>query len=363
MSKKETKQGGGVLGGFALLLLGIGLLWYNEGRTVANQSTINEARKNYQDVKCEEIDSNNEGRLVATKGKIDLSEAAVLVDSTFDISAKAAKLVRTVEVYQWEESCTTDENDNKTCTYEKKWHDGLIDSSGFSQSGHDNPTSLMYDSESFVADNVKLGAFYLPEELIKSVSADKKIGNNILTEQYKNNVEGVVVVGNYLTNVSDNVPKIGDIRISYAYLDEENVSVMAVQRGASFEAFTSKKGIDVYKILKGNYTGAQILEKMTKSNNNLKWILRAVGVLLLVGAFSSIFSIITNLTDKIPLLGKVVSGATGLISGILGFALSLIVIAIAWFRFRPILSIVLLAIVVALVVFLKYYLPKIKKDK
>ena len=75
------------------------------------------------------------------------------------------------------------------------------------------------------------------------------------------------------------------------------------------------------------------------------------------------FSFITNLTDRIPVLGKIVSGATGLISTALGLGLSLIIIAIAWFRFRPILSIILLLIVAASVIFLKVYLPKIKKDK
>ena len=49
--------------------------------------------------------------------------------------AKAAKLIRTVEIYQWEESCTTDDNDKKNCTYEKVWEDRLIDSSNFETSG------------------------------------------------------------------------------------------------------------------------------------------------------------------------------------------------------------------------------------
>ena len=364
MSKKETtKKSGGILGGLLILVIGIGLLWYNEGRTVASQSTINEARKNYKDVKSDTIDDKNEGKLIATKGKLDLSEAGTLTDTTFGISAKGAKLVRTVEVYQWKESCETDDNDNKKCTYEKVWESGLIDSSEFEESGHTNPTSLLYETETFIADNVKLGSFYLPEELIRSLSTNKKKNNNNLTEEYKNNIEGIVVSGNYLTNVKDNNPEIGNIRISYSYLDEETISVMAVQSGNTFEAYTSKKGKDVYKIMKGNYTGAQILEKMTKTNNTWKWILRALGILLIISGFNSMFSFITNLTDRIPVLGKIVSGATNLISTVLGLGLSLIIIAIAWFRFRPILSIILILIVVASIVFLKVYLPKIKKDK
>ena len=356
MSKTETtKKGGGILGGLILLLVGIGILWYNEGRTVATQSTINEAKKNYTDVSSKKIDEKYDGKLIATKGKIDLSEASTPTDSTFGISAKAAKLVRTVEVYQWKENCETDDNDQKNCTYEKVWEDRLIDSSDFEKSGHDNPTTVPYESETYIADNVKLGAFTLPEELIKSLSTNKTKSNSNLTEEYTKPVEGITVSNNYLTNVKDNSPEIGNIRISFSYLTEENVSVMAVQNGDTFEAFTSKKGKDVYKILKGNYTGAQILANMAKTNKTLKWILRIVGILITISAFSSMFSFITNLTDRIPILGKIVSGATGLISAILGFSLSLIVIAIAWFRYRPLLSIILLVVVIGLVVFLKVY--------
>ena len=354
MSKEtNTKKGGGIVSGLLLLIIGIGVLWYNEGRTVKNQSAINEAKKKYTDIASEKIDDKYEGKLVATKGKIDLSETTQLVDTKFGITAKAAKLKRVVEVYQWKESCTTDDNDNETCTYEKVWEEGLIDSSDFKESGHNNPTTQMYESETYYADNVKLGAFILPEELINSLSTNKKKNNSDLSEEYKNTVEGIILSENYLTNVKENAPEIGDIRISYEYLDEERISVLAVQTGNTFEAFTAKNGKDIYRVMKGNYTGAQILEKMTKTNKTWKWILRFVGVLLIISGFNSMFSFITNLTNKIPILGNVVSGATGLISALLGFALSLIIIAIAWFRFRPLLSIVLLAIVAAIILILK----------
>ena len=256
---------------------------------------------------------------------------------------------RTVEIYQWSEKCETDDDDNKKCTYEKVWEEGLIDSSEFEQNGHDNPTTVLYESEVYVSNNVRLGAYVLPEDLIQKLSYNKKKDNDDLISEYQNPVEGIVIDGVYLTNV----PEIGDIRISYQYLDSETVSVMAVQSGDTFEAFTSKTGKDVYKIMKGSYTGAQILEGMTKNNNTLKWILRFVGVLLIISAFSSMFSFITNLANKVPILGNIVSGATGLVSAVLGFAVSLIVIAIAWFRFRPILSICLVLVVVILIVCLK----------
>ena len=352
-NETNTKiKGGGVLSGLLLLVIGIGILWYNEGRTVKTQSAINEAKKNYTDIKSDKIDSKYEGKLISTKGKLDISEASTLTDNTFGINVKAAKLKRVVEVYQWKETCEEDDN-NKKCTYEKVWESDLIDSSDFEQSGHDNPTSVLYPSEEYISDNIKLGAFTLPEELIKSLSCNKKKNNNDLVNEYKNNVDGITISGEYLTNVKDNNPEIGNIRITYEYLDSETVSVMAVQTGDTFEAFTSKTGKDIYTIVKGNKTGAQILEGMQKSNNFFKWVLRIIGVLITIGAFSSMFSFINKIANMVPILGNLVNGATGIISTILGLAVSLVVIAIAWFRFRPILSIVLIAIVIALLAFLK----------
>lgn len=360
---KVNKKSGGIGAGFLLLLIGIGLLWYNEGRTVKNQSAINEARKNYIQVKSDAVDSKNEGKLVATKGKLDISESGELKDSIFGISVKGVKLVRTVEVYQWKESCETDDNDNKHCTYEKVWDSNLIDSSSFEEGNHYNPSSKLYEDEVYLAYNVRAGAYVLPDELVSQLSCDKNKNNVELDNEYNKSIDTIKVDGNYLTNVNDNVPEIGDIRISYQYIDSGNVSVLAVQTGNTFEAYTTKNGKDIYKILKGNYTGAQILEKMTKTNKTWKWILRFLGIVLIISGFNSIFSLITNLTNKIPFLGNLVGGAFSIVSSILGISLSLIIIAVAWFRFRPILSIVLIVIVVLLLIVLKMYSKNKQVDK
>ena len=355
MNKTNQKKGGGVLSGLLFLVIGIGVLWYNEGRTVKTQSAINEASKKYTDVSSEKIDEKYEGKLVATKGKINTSESTQLKDDKFGINVQAAKLTRTVEMYQWKEECETDDNDKKNCKYEKVWEDSVIDSTEFTQAGHTNPNTLPYENETYIADNVKIGAYTLPEELIRKVSNNKKKSTEELTEEYNKSIEGLNVVDNYLTNVKENTPEIGDIRISYQYLTDQTVSVLAVQTNNTFEAFTSKKGKDIYEIRTGNYTGAQILEKMTKSNNTWKWILRFIGTFVVIAAIGSMFSFLTNLTNRIPILGNIVSGATGLISAVLGIAISLIVIALAWLRYRPLLSIILIAIAVASFVFLKYY--------
>ena len=353
----KTKKSGGILGGLILLVVGIGILWSNEGRTVKTQAAIGEATKSYIQVKSDKVDSKNEGKLIATKGKLNIDSASELKDDIFGINVKAVKMKRNVEMYQWEEKCSKEDEKTK-CTYEKVWKDKILDSSEYTESGHTNPSDMLYESEEYIADNVKLGAFTLPNELIKSLKYDKTKGNDALTSEYNNSKEEIKVDGKYLTNVKEDGPQIGDIRISYEYTTVKDASVMGVQTDDSFEAYTSKKGKDIYTIVEGNKTGAQILENMTSANKTIKWGLRILGIFLVIGAFSSMFGFITNLANKVPVLGNIVSGATSVVSTILGLGLSLIVIAIAWFRFRPILSIILVVIVVALVVFLKLYVPK-----
>ena len=102
MAKENVKkQSGGFLGGLLLLVVGIWVLWGNEGRTVKTQGAINEAKKTYIQVKSDTVDSKNEGKLVATKGKATVSEDTILKDDIFGISANALQMKRTVEMYQW----------------------------------------------------------------------------------------------------------------------------------------------------------------------------------------------------------------------------------------------------------------------
>jgi len=57
------------------------------------------------------------------------------------------------------------------------------------------------------------------------------------------------------------------------------------------------------------------------------------------------------LLNAIPLLGGIAEMGLSLAAGLVGFAWSLVVVAVAWMRFRPLLAIAMLAFAVALVVF------------
>ena len=361
--KNNSKKGGGLIGGLILIAVGVMLLFWNEGRTVSMQSAINEGLKNYKDVSSEQIDPKNEGKLIATTGKLDLSNSAPVKDSTFGITVKGAKLVREVVMYQWIEECTTDDNDQRHCTYSKDWKGDLVDSSEFTNGGHNNPESFQYEDEDFIATNVKVGAFDLPERLLDKLSCNEELNNEKLSQMYTTQVGEYKLVGDHLTNTKvETDPQIGDIRIFYRYATDGEVSLLGVQKGTTLTAFTGKKGSSIYELKRGSYTGKEILNSLTKQNSRVKWIFRIVGTLAVIIGIGSLFAPLELLANKVPVLGKIVSAGTGAVSFVLGLSISLFVIAIAWFRYRPVLSITLLAIIIALLVFLKLK-PKKEKSK
>ena len=94
MNNKSGGIFGGIIGGIVIIIIGIGLLWWNEGRTVKVQKGINEAQSNYTQVKSDKVNSKYDGKLISTNGKLDLSQANEIVDEVFNIKASTAKMER-----------------------------------------------------------------------------------------------------------------------------------------------------------------------------------------------------------------------------------------------------------------------------
>lgn len=355
----RKNKSGGILVGLIFILVGIFLLWFNEGRTVKTKATIMEAENQYADVSSETIDKNNEGKLIATNGKLEVSYAGA-TDTTFDIHVAKPKLQRTVEMYQWKETCK-DNNGNEVCSYSMVWDDEIINSDSFEDTTHNNPSSMPYNSESFTADNSKVGEFLLDSELLNQLQADKKVN---LQNSAKIANMGLTNDGTYYTNVQNGTPKVGDIRISFTYSDATNVSILAVQTNNGFSKFTSKEGYSIYELEEGTFTGKQILQKLSDENNTTKWILRLMGTLFIIGGFAAIVSPLQRLANYIPIFGSIFGWVTGFATFILGLALSLIVIALAWLRYRPALSIGMLIGVLIIIILTKKTKTKhnIKKE-
>ena len=79
-----------------------------------------------------------------------------------------------------------------------------------------------------------------------------------------------------------------------------------------------------------------------------------IGVNLIIGP-------VTTLLGYIPLLGKVVNGAIGLVAFVVSLAIFMVTMAVSWIIVRPILGIALLVVAVALVIIIRKLLAKKKE--
>ena len=344
----------GVLGGIVFIIIGVILLWWNEGNNVKNIKTTDEMMKTVIDVKSDSVDAANEGKLIATNGKLVNEET--LTDTTFGASIVTPKMVRTVEIYQWVEKEDT-EDGNTTYSYTKEWSNSLIDSSSFHQNGHDNPKAKPYEDATKLATQVTVGAFKLSSDQIGMLSTE---GVFVDYNAETLTALGYHVAGNYITN-SENYesPNVGDVRIIISYNNSTDVSILAVQTGNTFKDFVSKVGKSHNRVVDGIHSGSDIINMIVKENKIIKWALRLGGILLCIAGVCALFKPLSTLANFVPILGGIVDMAVGLVGLIVGLAISLVVIAIAWIRFRPLIGIALLVVVGALV----FILIKKKKSK
>ena len=89
-----------------------------------------------------------------------------------------------------------------------------------------------------------------------------------------------------------------------------------------------------------------------KGNAMWTWILRIIGFLLMKAGFGAILHPLSVLADVVPFIGNIVGAGTGIIGTLLALPLSLVVIAIAWIFYRPVIGIIILAVVIASIVLL-----------
>lgn len=347
----------GFIAGIIILIIGVILLFYNEGRTAKTQTMIKDASKEYTDISSAKIDSKYEKKLIATTGNL-TTNGTTVTDPIFEVTVGTPKLKRVVEMYQWKETCKSNDEGGTTCHYDKVWSEELIDSSFFEQEVFRNPTEMKYKSETFYNRETKLGAFKLNDELLAKLSINKNVtelNSDIATKL------GLIVSKNYYTdgNVATGaLHEIGDIRVSFYYNDATEASVMALQTGETFKPYTSKTGYEIEYITESKINGEEILTNLTAENNSLKWIFRIVGIVFVCVGFASLSSPIQTLANIVPLAGRYISWAIGWVSCLLGLSVSFIIIAIAWLRYRPLISLLLLVGSIGIIIICKRLFPK-----
>ena len=292
-----------------------------------------------------------------------------------------------------------------TYTYSKKWVSQPVESSEFKDPAYQNKNTVLTtveESEQY-AENVKFGAYQLNETLIHMISSREGLDLNIsedmlnqldksaqtayerfygVKKSAKQTVEQLAettvlsdsakAVADSLKAVNDSIiknavnkkdleyvhlagnvlyfgrvpgsPEVGDVRVTFEKVVPAKVTVMAVVDGDSFKSFKAKNGKRFQRLVMGKKSGDEIIDIEKETNNMLLWVFRIFGVMLVIVGLKGIFGFLETVLKVVPFIANIFGWGVGVVCTILGLVWSLIVIAIAWLFYRPILGITLLVI-------------------
>ena len=392
--------------GILLFLAGTCVLWWNEGRAVKTEKMLDEAGSAYVEMENpNKKDASLEGELICGTALATTEDS--LSDAQFGVGAKAISLRRKVEYYQWVEHSQEKKEDKlggkevttTTYTYSKDWVSSPIESAQFKDPAYQNKNMVLTtieDAEQY-AENVSWGAYKLNESLIHSISSreglDLAIAEDLL-KQFDNSAKtayerfyGVqkqqpaeqpaetAVLSDSAKAVNDSIneamvkaenkkdfeyvhqagnvlyygrvpgsPEVGDVRVTFEKVVPAKVTVMAVVDGDSFKPFKAKNGKRFQTLVMGKKSGDEIIEAEKEANNMWTWALRILGILMVIGGLKGIFGFIETILKVVPFIAGIFGWGVGIICTVVGVVWSLIVIAIAWLFYRPLLGISLLVL-------------------
>jgi len=378
--KTTTNYGNRLLGalkgvgtGFILLFIGTIMLCANEGNYVKTDKAIRSAQKEL--INVSDISTLNpalDGKLIHATAFADTQDT--LSDEPFGISETAIALIRYVEYYQYQERSQTEKKDKlggseetiTTYTYERKWVNTPINSANFNDPDY-KKSNIVLDSDVKsqlqYAKNVSFGAYKLPafiiEEIEGSVPIQAKISDDDFlvwnirevarAKQVGYKYDGAAsllhIDGNtvYLGK-SPSSPQIGDVRITLAKIPPADISIIAKVIGTTFEKYLAPNGRTFKAVAMGAVGADTMIQREKQANSAFTWLLRIIGILLVVAAFKLIFKIFPTLFKVLPPLAMIVGAGVGLVCSVGGFAWSLVVISLAWLFYRPLVGIPLLLI-------------------
>ena len=364
----------GVLVGLGLFILGFPLLFWNEGDTVRTRKALDEGESECVHVESiDQVDPAYEGRLVHMSGRADTQE--VLSDGQFGVSERAIKLIRTVEMYQWEEESRSSTKKKlgggtettTTYTHRPVWSSQVLETPSHPEPGKDmtNPGAMEFESDETVAGTVTFGAFRLSGSQIASIGGASPyvFPTNWVCPVAKCVRNGSVVYipnaaarngseSNVIRNVVS-TPMIGDMRVRFDVVRPHEISIVARQYGDTFVKYTAKNKKSV-QLLSDGVKDADEMFATAQSANTVKcWIFRFIGFLMMFFGLSMVFKPLSVLGDVVPFIGTILEFGIGLVSFVLALVCALVTIAIAWLFYRPIIGILLLVAAGALVFWLK----------
>ena len=348
----------GILVGLALFVAATVLLWWNEGRAVKTSKMLKAAETECDDVaSVASLDPALEGKLIHATAVAKTDE--ILTDPTYGVSVNAIRLVRDVEYYQWVEHSSSETKDKigggqettTTYTYSMEWVGGPIDSGNFKDPDYQskNFVRTTVPDNTVTAEKVEFGAYVLPPAMVGAIPASTSVN---LPASLGNGIDTFVDGSTVYYGENPQTPAVGDVRVSFSEADGGTASILGQVVGNTFEPFKHKNGKSLMVLKMGEHSQESMFESEKAANKMWMWILRIIGIILVVAALRMTFSILVTILKVLPPLAKVAELGVNLVTGVVGFVWALLVILIAWVAYRPLLAVALALVIAALIYFL-----------
>lgn len=345
----------GVAFGTVFIFGSIFFLFWNEGRAIQTERSLTEGGKVVIDIGPDSIDPANDGKLIHVSGNA--AATAPLADPDFGIATVALHLVRIAEMYQWQEdkeeetrkSLGGSEETVTTYSYKKAWSQDGINSSSFRHpQDHINPTKR-YNGMGVMAADATLGAFRLDAAVLTLLPADAAVRVDAkAADKIKATVANAQVIdGKIYIGADPDHPAIGDYRISFVTAPAGPVSVMGRQAGSAFAAYQTKAGDRLLMAVPGTQPASDMFKEAEQENRILTWVIRFAGLFAIwLGAFMVLRPLVV-VADVVPVIGSILGAGAGLVALAFAVVAGPAVMAIAWLWYRPLVSLVVLAVGVA----------------
>ena len=321
MSRKNNKYtkekdvydiiAGTLLYGLILLAFtgGAVVLWWGEDQTSRYYRLLNLARNKYTTVSSiSNVSQSNDGKLVYLSGNARTN--SMLEDPVFNIKIEGFKLTRKVRYYQLVEHKTKKKDKDSSgntyashyeYSYREKWTSSPVASYEFHNHYYRQKAKAPFitlKELNLISKDVTVGAYSIPEWMADSLHNSQPIRVNLSTDQKtalcnKLNISCNLLKqtdsGFYIGNNPDD-PDIGDVSITISYTPLSEVSILAQQKGNSFERYRSNtalnsddpNNINLGEIMIGNVEPEKIISEVSSNVTGGSFITRVIGIILII---------------------------------------------------------------------------------
>ncbi len=330
--------------GIVLFIGAFVVLWMNEANSAQKIAIADYASKNAIQVDATNINGENDEKLISTSAEA-ISDA-VLGDENIKIP-NSLIVSRKVEMYQWVEN-----NEGGNTKYEKAWSEDFVDSNYFENKSYKNP-SFPIKSEVFSAEVAEFGDYTLNNEQVLLIESENEVTDLPQNSKY------TIVNGSYFSGKDIENPQIGDVLITYSYVPSKTaVSIIGQQNADNTISALQYKDMSIYIQYDGNLSKDEIINAYRQDNTNFTIFVRIAGCLLMFLGLKLFISPIIDIFNLIPILGKVADFILSIVLFLISICLSLVTISIAWFAYRPVLSLLLAIVVFAIGMLIKIIIDK-----